>query len=57
MPVTWQVSWAVTDMAWPGAVVIGGDVAFNVVGDVADVVRPHPSTRGGAADAGTIERQ
>ena len=49
---------------WRGAVVVGGDVAFDsgrerssAVGDVADVVRPHPSTRGGAADVGTVERQ
>jgi len=46
---------------WHGAVVIGSDMAFEsglerswVVGDVVDVIRPHPSIRGGAADARTI---
>ena len=48
-------------MTWCGAVVIGSDAAFEsgperswAVGDVADVVRPHPLMRGGAADVGTI---
>jgi len=48
-------------VTWRGAVVVGGDAAFEsgperswAVGDVADVIRPHPSMRGGAVDAGTV---
>jgi len=49
---------------WFRAVVIGSDVAFDsgwerslAVGDMADVICPHPLMRGGVADVGTVERQ